>query len=118
MTVRKWCGENGINIKTFYNRMREVRLEMLDQAEIMNSTKFLDTCKTENDNKLMQQDRQMISKQNCTKNSEGTIFAALPIPQQKGAAAVTVRMDGYAVDIQNGADDIIIEQVLRLVTRL
>jgi hypothetical protein len=39
------------------------------------------------------------------------------MPRPKGAA-VTVRVGAYAVDIQNGAEGAIIEQVLKAVSRL
>lgn len=31
--LQKWCEENGINIKTFYYRLRKVREKVLEQTE-------------------------------------------------------------------------------------
>jgi hypothetical protein len=45
------------------------------------------------------------------------VFAALPMPQGRGAA-LTVWIGGYSVDVHNGADEAVIEQVLRAVARL
>jgi hypothetical protein len=30
LTVKDWCKENGIYVKTYYNRMKKVREELLD----------------------------------------------------------------------------------------
>ena len=32
-SVKQWCNEQGIKLKTFYNHMRVVREEMLDMVE-------------------------------------------------------------------------------------
>ena len=45
------------------------------------------------------------------------VFATFPI-QQGNSAAVTVWLGGCSVDIQNGADGAVVEQVLKVVSRL
>jgi hypothetical protein len=49
---------------------------------------------------------------------EKPVFTALPLPQQRQPAAVTVRMGDIGVDIHNYANDELIERVLRMVSRL
>ena len=52
------------------------------------------------------------------------VFAAFTLTQDKGAdtavtvTAVTVRIGGYKVEIQNNADTTLVEQVLRVVAKL
>jgi len=53
----------------------------------------------------------------CAEDVPQPVFAALPIPQSK-LAAVTVWIGNHAVDIQNGADGAVVEQVLKVVSRL
>ena len=33
LSVREWCQQNGINVYTYYRRLRKFRNELLDQAE-------------------------------------------------------------------------------------
>ena len=33
LSVREWCQQNGINVYTYYRRLRKLRNELLDQAE-------------------------------------------------------------------------------------
>jgi hypothetical protein len=58
-----------------------------------------------------------ICKSQVAVQPEAPTFIPMPIPQNKGAA-VTVWVGTYAVDIQNGADDSVVEQVLRVVSRI
>ena len=32
MTVQQWCAENGINVKTYYHRLRRVREQCVESA--------------------------------------------------------------------------------------
>ena len=115
LTVRQWCRDNGIGLKSFYYRQRRVREELLDALEPNHSVQLPGTdlgyClpaehtvsgRSEKDHYLIQ---------------KKPVFAALPIPAPTGAA-VTVRMGEYAVEIENGADDVMVERVLRTVARL
>ena len=103
LNVRKWCEENGIGYKCFYYRLRQVQEEMLEALEAKNTSK---------PSKLA-----VINKNQLTVNPETLVFAPVTIPQSKGAA-LTVWIGTYAVDIQNNADNVTIEQVLRVVSRL
>ena len=33
LSIREWCKQNGVNIYTYYRRLRKLRNELLDQAE-------------------------------------------------------------------------------------
>ena len=103
MTVKQWCAENGPSLKTYYYRMKRVREELLESLMSGNSQQL------------------SVVPKNCTSQPEQQIdspaFAALPMPQSKGAA-LTVWLGGCAVDIQNGADGTLVEQTLRAVSRL
>lgn len=34
--VKTWCRENGINMYTYYSRLKKLRTEVLEQAEVQN----------------------------------------------------------------------------------
>jgi len=117
-TVKQWCNEHGINIKTYYNRVKIVREEMLELLETGNTNKISNFAVPRTDNVGIFTDLGDRYNNKLYEQSEKPVFAALPIPQSKSSAAVTVRIGEYAVDIQNSADDAIIAQVLRLVAQL
>ena len=103
MTVKQWCAENGPSLKTYYYRLKRVREELLESLSSDSSHQLsvvADKC-------VSQPEQQVYSPP----------FAALPIPQSKGAA-ITVWVSGYAIDIHNGADESLVEQTLRVVSRL
>jgi len=118
LSVRKWCEENGISTKTYYYRRKRVREELLETM-------------TDGDTALMQKattneyrdgtvgQMGMANRAIGMKSAQSAkpVFAAFPIPQGNGAA-VTVWLGGYTVDIQNSADDAVVEQVLKVVSRL
>lgn len=106
-TVRQWCEAQGICVKTYYHRLKRVREEMLDALESPQHPGWIATA-TEG-----------IKPSSALRNSLKEIpsFAALPMPQIK-EAAVSVRIGGYTVDIQNGAAGTLVEQVIRLVAVL
>jgi hypothetical protein len=95
MSVKDWCAANGPSAKTYYIRLKRVREEALDIALPQVTTGVM----------------------NARLIDGEPIFAALPMPQSKGAA-VTVWLGKHAVDIQNGADSSVIEQVLKAVSQL
>jgi len=105
LTVRQWCEENGIHKKTYYNRMKRVREELLETLET--SGKSL---------KLSEQNNSVGSRKQT--QLEVPAFVSLPMASGGVGAAVTVWMGGYAVDIRNGADSSVVEQVLQAVSRL
>jgi len=119
-SVRQWCYEHGIKAKTFYNRMKVVREGMLELAETV-SAGLTTPCAVGSSGvggQLSDSEQKISSgKYKYAESPEKPIFAELQIPQAK-QAAMTVRMGGYSIDIQNGADAMTVEQVLRLVAQL
>jgi len=112
-TIRKWCLENGVPVKSFYYHRRRVQEEILETFESINNLPAIGT-----------ELRNQPVKSEITSSGGGhsaipekSIFAAFQIPQ-RSYALVTVRIGEFAVDIQNGADDTTIETVLRTVVRL
>ena len=118
LTVKQWCDKQGINRKTYYNRVRVVREEMLEFAETGGTSKGINEIETASIMISNQKQRDYLCKKvSNAQRTEIPEFVELALPPVK-LAAVSVRFGGYAVDIQNNADDMIIEHVLRVVTRL
>jgi hypothetical protein len=80
-TVQKWCEENGINAKTFYNRMRVVREEMLEIAEAVNVDRGNDVVKINASRLLPAENQYDTADKMRMGHIDGPVFAALPIPQ-------------------------------------
>ena len=116
-TVRQWCNEHGIKTKTFYYRMRVVREELLEMAETMNVGRVNDIMRSGVARMIPERNRREATSENHTVQYEGPVFAALPIPRT-AAVAITVRIGGCTIDVQNGAEATMVEQVLRLAARL
>ena len=112
-TVAQWCAENGIHKKTYYNRMKRVREELLEAMGSDNASQLQMAAGTYGTSIVLPDRKEMQAQIKMPK----PVFAALPMPQSK-SASVTVWMGGCAVDIQSGADDAIVEQVLKVVSRL
>ena len=118
LTVKQWCNENGVKLKTFYNHMRAVREELLEIAATKGTEIDARTKGIGIDSTNVQKNCGGISDKKFTGLSDKPVFTALPVPQPKQSAAVSVRIGDYAVDIHDGADSITVEQVIRLVARL
>lgn len=117
LTVRRWCNENGVKVKTFYNRMRLVREEVLTLIEDGNTNLICEAAGLRDSKTVKQKILNSLSGNESRAQSKETVFAALPITQIK-SPAVTVHMGEYIIDIQNSADSTIVEQVLRQVAQL
>ena len=117
LTVRKWCEQQGVKFKTYYNRMRCVREEMLNTMKPADSA--LEALISIGEQKHIYASEQLSGDHanKITSKTEAPVFVPLSIPTAR-TAAVTVRLGEYAVDIQNGADDTMVQQVLRLMVRL
>ena len=113
-TVKQWCQENSVARKTFYYRRKRIQEEILVAVESGNRMQI-----PEASSSLLpiKQPTTTTLKANSLKKQEKPVFAALSMPQVM-SAAVTVRLDEISIDIQNGADDDLIEQVLGLLVRL
>ena len=118
LSVRQWCEENGFSTKTYYYRRKRVREELLETVTGGETALMLKASTYEDRDGTAGQ----IGMANRAIGAESAqsarpVFAAFPIPQDKGAA-VTVWLGGYSVDIKNGADGAVVEQVLKVVSRL
>jgi hypothetical protein len=89
MTLKQWTAKTGYSDKTYYYRLKRVREELLEAAEVGGAI--------------------------CL--GEKPVFAALPMPTVSGMA-VTVRIGQYSIEIHNNADAGVVEQALRVVSRL
>jgi hypothetical protein len=113
LSVKQWCAKNGPSLKTYYNRQKRVREELLESMAPGNALQLSGIVNTGIGG---------IRTHAKITDSGGErmptpAFAALPMPKSKGAA-VTVWIGGHAVDIQNGADAAVVEQVLKVVSLL
>ena len=90
MSVSQWSAACGYTVKTYYYRLRRVREELLNAA----------------------------GENGGTGMAEKPVFAALPMLQRTGGAAVTVRLGQYLVEIHNGAEANVIEQTIKAVRQL
>lgn len=117
LTVNQWCVKTGINKKTYYNRMKRVREELLDAIESGSAGRKPGLAASEVISAILQPGQIDPIAGQLAIAAETPVFAALPMPQARGAP-VTVWMGGCAIDIQNGADGTVVEQVLKAVSRL
>jgi hypothetical protein len=117
MTVRQWCKEQGISMKTYYYRMKRVREEMLEAFETKGGSLLAGIPAGRADGVTGQHEMLGYHGSRYPKKADELEFAAVSLPQTR-SIAMTVRVGEYAVDIHNGADDILVGQVLRMVARL
>lgn len=117
LRVREWCEQQGIKVKTYYNRMRRVREEILESANTGAGAPNALMAVGEQIRPYMDEKLSVYIGNKISKRTETPVFAPAPVPAPR-SAAVTVQLGEYAVDIQNGADESIVEQVLRLMARL
>ena len=101
-TVKQWCTENNVNLKTYYNRLNRVREELIETLE---------------PNQPLQIPMPPSIKPAGGVSHSIPVFAAVTVPRPE-SPSVTVRMGGYEVEIKNNADMSIVEQVLQAVSRL
>ena len=98
LSVTEWCGKNGINTKTYYNRRKRVREELLESRSPNGS--------------LALNNIQAV----CP---EPPVFASIPVLKiNSDKAAARVQIGTYIAEINNGADLDTIEGVLRTLSRL
>jgi len=117
LPVRQWCEENGVAVKSYYYHLKRVREELLDTIQAGTTPQMPVPEGLDGSSMPMRLDMGVRSGDGVPTNTETPVFATFPMPQGTGAA-VTVRLDGYSVDIQNGAEDAVVEQVLKVVSRL
>ena len=114
-SVRQWCRENNVALKTYYYHLKRVREEMLESIE---SSKTLTTLSAELNSSPVDNQANHYSNNRLCLQEETPMFAMLPISQSSKSAVMTVQIGRCAVDIQNGADNSMVEQVLRVVASL
>jgi len=117
LPVRQWCQENGVAIKSYYYHLKRVREELLDVMDTENKAHMLQQTISDGTSIPARSDLAVRDRNGLPISKTGPVFAALPVPQNHGAA-VTVRIGGFAIDIQNGADSAVVEQVLSVVAGL
>ena len=118
LTVKQWCKEAGIDRKTYYYRLKRVREELLDTiAE--SDTVALVPMSAGSGNRSVLTPVEMVERTDGKGATKGLnpVFATFPMPQGN-SAAVTVWLGGHSVEIQNSADGAVVEQVLKVVSRL
>ena len=98
LTVRTWCQENGISVKTYYYRLKRVRLAALQEQG--SADVYLPS-----------------------REAPSPIFAELDFGSPanhltSGSCAATVRIGGIAIDINNGADPALISVTLSMAREL
>ena len=117
LSVRQWCEGNGINIKTYYNRMTKVREAMLEDIENRNYKKaFIKRGPGINKMPACPEPRNL-GGLSLTASSETAVFTALPIIRTR-EPAMRVRIGECAVDIQADFEESVLEKVLRVVSRI
>jgi len=117
LPTKQWCMENGIKLKTYYNRTKRLREEALDFIE---NTNVMIASGIVNKDARDFPEPVVISASPTNRSlfqKERPTFVSLPTPSSQ-SASISVRMNEYAVDIQNDADEIMVERVLRVVARL
>ena len=98
LSVPEWCSNNGINTKTYYNRRKRVREELLGNT-VPGEALALSSRRP---GKL-----------------DMPVFAAMPVPKFKSqTVAAAVRIGTYIAEINNGADLETVDGVLRTLSRL
>ena len=105
LPVKQWCERKGVAKKTYYYRLKRVREELLEIMEKGAAFHLAGASEPGADIGIKPSE------------AEPPVFAPLPMAQGKSAAA-TVWIGRYAVDIQNGADDAVVERILKVVSRL
>ena len=98
-TIKTWCKENGICTKTYYYRLRSIRLAALQEPE--KAAMYLPVHNTSSPTfaKLDFDD----AKESASIIAEG----------KNAISAVTVHIGDVSVNINNGADPLVIANTLR-----
>jgi len=95
LSVSEWCSNNGINTKTYYNRRKRVREELLEGTEPGGVLAL------------------------SNGHPGMPVFASIPVSKMNSyTAAATVQIGTYIAEINNGADLETVDGVLRALSRL
>jgi len=105
LSVRNWCQMRSISIKTFYNKVSDLRKKACDIPESQAS--------------LSGQGHEVVSLEMAAGPAvcpDHPAASALQAPPAR--AAVTVRISGYSIEIADGASEDIIRNTLLALERL
>lgn len=94
-TVTDWCSEHDISIKSYYYWMRKIKAEAFEALPAERKPKVLPL-----------------------KPNASFVEVALPEKPKSGVCAVKLQVNGFVLEIQNGADSQTIEHTLRMVSKL
>jgi hypothetical protein len=97
LTVNKWCEQNNIGLKTYYYWMRKIKREVFD---------------------ALPTERKEIP---STIDSAAPVFSKINLSADNGritTAAVTIQLNGIAIDVQDGASEKIIRNTLLAIRSL
>jgi len=95
-TIKVWCDENAVNVKTYYHWQKKVCLETCRDVETV--------------------EKSMIE---VLPIKEKTVFAALNIPRTNvGTIAVSVQRDNMNINVYSGAETSTIESVFVALRKL
>ena len=120
LSVKQWCKENGINEKTYYMRQKRVQEELLEKL-----TQQPELMQTGQQKQIIPQEgrpcpeivaipaMQLISESRRETNSQPYITNLY-----HEQAAITIYIGSHVIEIKNNADEKIVEQVLKAVSRI
>lgn len=96
-TIKSWCEEQGVNIKSYYYWQKQVREAACHELSAYQG--------------------QAIKAVSATSD---LVFAELRIPEVNKAAdtAVTIRLNNAVIEIHNGAEATVIESALRVLKNI
>ncbi len=98
MTVADWCEQNNIGVKNYYYWMRKIKREAFESLP--------SNC---------------IEKVPVVTNSNMPVFSKINLPVRinpESHTAVSIRMNGIVIDIQDGASEMTIQNTLRAIRSL
>jgi hypothetical protein len=91
MTIKSWCAEQGINLKSYYYWQSKLRRLAGEKYAMMPSTE-----------------------QGIANAKSEPVFTEVKIPRYEAALpAITVHISGAEIEIHNGADAGVIENTIR-----
>ena len=120
-SVKEWCRINGVNEKTYYYRLKKVREEMLEQM----------TQRTQAASNPLTQNKEPINRElaaqpifaplsmlNTEEQQEPPASEFRIIHEEKKPSPITVRIGRHLIEINNNAEAVLIEQVLKVAAQV
>ena len=120
LSVKQWCEENGINVKTYYLHQRRVQEELLDKLtqvpEIMQSGQQKQIIRQEG--KALPEIVAIPAMQLMSEGKPETNCQPYITNLHYDQPSITVYIGTHAIEIKNNAEEKIVEQVLKAVSRI